>query len=212
MERLEKAKIVSVETGETFTVQFNPEELSLSKMIDWNHIPISGKETGHNEFSGGQPGQFTLSLLFDTTDTGLDVRAQYALLVNLAQPKSLLPFVTRGQPPRCIFIWGDIISFEAVISNLTQRFIMFLGSGVPVRAKVEVTFKEAKDPEAQPAQNPTSHSEPRRTRRVQLGDRLDLIAYQEYGDANRWLDIAQANDLEDPLGLLPGQILQIPMV
>jgi nucleoid-associated protein YgaU len=39
---------------------------------------------------------------------------------------------------------------------------------------------------------------------------LDYIAYRQLGSAARWREIAQANDLPDPLDLKPGQVLVIP--
>jgi nucleoid-associated protein YgaU len=45
---------------------------------------------------------------------------------------------------------------------------------------------------------------------VRPRDTLAGIAYEEYGDPNRWRDIATTNEIDDPLGLRPGQILVIP--
>ena len=44
---------------------------------------------------------------------------------------------------------------------------------------------------------------------VEEGQRLDWIAYQEYGDAARWRYIAESNNLDDPDVLQPGQILKL---
>ncbi|MCA9972369.1 MAG: LysM peptidoglycan-binding domain-containing protein, partial [Anaerolineales bacterium] len=49
-----------------------------------------------------------------------------------------------------------------------------------------------------------------RTWPVIRGDRLDLIASAVYGDATRWRQIADYNNLDDPLTLRPGQRLIIP--
>ena len=110
-----------------------------------------------------------------------------------------------GVPARCQFQWGRLLSFNAVIKDITQRFIMFKPDGTPLRARVSVTFSQVGE---QPQrQNPTSRSEPRRVRVVREGERLDWIAYQEYGNAAHWRHIARANDLAD---LRPGQALQLP--
>jgi phage tail protein X len=46
---------------------------------------------------------------------------------------------------------------------------------------------------------------------TQTGDRLDLLAYQYYGDSSLWWIIASANNIHDaPLGILDGTILRIP--
>ncbi len=39
----------------------------------------------------------------------------------------------------------------------------------------------------------------RKLARVISGDRLDLLAYRETGDPSFWRQIAELNDLEDPL-------------
>lgn len=212
MERLEKAKIISLNTGKILIFQFNPEQYTLSKQISWNSTPNKGKDVGESEYSSGQPASLSLKLLFDTTETGLDVRLEYAILMELTKPKSLIPGFKTDEPPKCRFIWGKIPSFTAVITNVSQTFTMFLGDGTPVRARVDVTLQEVKDELDLPFQNPTSRSEPRKTRQVRLGDRIDLLAYEEYGDANYWLALAEANDLENPLTLEPGQILNIPVL
>tara|TARA_Y100000034_G_scaffold74103_1_gene89142 strand:+ start:238 stop:507 length:270 start_codon:yes stop_codon:yes gene_type:complete len=45
---------------------------------------------------------------------------------------------------------------------------------------------------------------------TQYGDRLDLIAYQFYGDATLWWAIAQANNIKGSMKPAPGTSLRIP--
>ncbi len=86
-----------------------------------------------------------------------------------------------------------------------------MASGLPVRARAQVNFRQAFDGDTlREGQNPTSRTDRRKTRLVQQGERLDYIAFQEYGDAGRWRDIAEANHLDNPLDLRAGQILVIP--
>ena len=60
-------------------------------------------------------------------------------------------------------------------------------------------------------QNPTSGGGVApKTRTLYAGDRLDLIAWEEYGDSTRWRLIADANGLLDPLRLQPGRVIVIP--
>jgi len=48
--------------------------------------------------------------------------------------------------------------------------------------------------------------------RVRRGDTLSSIAGSLYGDPKKWRPIAEANALDDPLALLPGQLLTIPAI
>jgi nucleoid-associated protein YgaU len=51
-----------------------------------------------------------------------------------------------------------------------------------------------------------------KTYEVRAGDSLSKIAKQEYGDANEWNRIFEANKdiLKDPNKIFPGQKLKIP--
>jgi len=49
-----------------------------------------------------------------------------------------------------------------------------------------------------------------RTYQVKDGDDLWDISLMEYGRGDRWMDIYQANNLDDPDSLATGQVLQIP--
>lgn len=70
-----------------------------------------------------------------------------------------------------------------------------------------VTFSQVR--EEKKRQNPTSYTEPRKTWVVREGERLDWIAYQEYGDPGYWRHIAEANNLANPFDLQPGLVLQL---
>ena len=124
-----------------------------------------------------------------------------------------LPYPFLGEPPTVIFVWGGIKLFRAVMTNIVVKYTMFDENGVPTRATADCDFKEQSHPlDFLPAQNPTSRTEIRNTVRVTQGDRLDLIASRFYGDSRMWRAIAQANDLEDPFNLRPGQLLTMPNV
>src|SRR3954452_19128687 len=59
-----KAKLV-IDGGDTLDCYFNPTEYSLSKSNEWKYEPVTGTSFKTPEFSGGQPRQMELSLLFD---------------------------------------------------------------------------------------------------------------------------------------------------
>lgn len=209
----QKATIYNLETGESVTCQFNPGEYTIKKQNRWKQTAGKGKEVPSFEFSGGKPASLKMKLFFDTTDAGQDVRTTYTNnLWKMMKVGRKNNATGKGEPPGCRFEWGKTWSFEAVIKTINQKFTMFLGDGTPVRATLDVTFEQVRNEDDYPFQNPTSRSEPRKTRVVHPGDRLDLIAFEEYGDPNRWYDLAEANALEDPMALQSGQVLKIPIL
>ena len=87
---------------------------------------------------------------------------------------------------------------------------MFDNDGTPLRAEVTVSFKQIKDEGQYPKQNPTSGGSPgEHLRVVREGETLAQIAYQEYGDATLWRQIANHNPIRDPRRLQAGQQLII---
>jgi hypothetical protein len=194
---------------------FNPKEYSIAKSNKWSVPPAKGKNLGEYEFGGGDPAKMTLQLLFDTYETGDDVRSTYTdkvwklMWVN--------PQLTdhssgkKGRPPRVQFQWGEAFSFVAVITSITQKFLLFRENGIPVRATLDVSFQQIKDELFYPNQNPTSGGiGGGRQVTVKEGDTLTGIAYAEYGDSNSWRRIADANRLTQVRRLRPGMLLEIP--
>lgn len=203
--------------------QFNPSSLNFIKSASWT-APTSSdtaadkSKIAQNQlnapeltFGGGTGMTFNLhDLIFDTTRLGnQDVRGYTNLLFRLTMMGSF--GVGSDSPPLIRFSWGSILSCYAVVEKVDVTYTLFTNAGVPVRAKATVSCKQAYDEDTPGAsQNPTSMTSPRKTHVVQEGDRLDYLAYKEYGQATRWREIAEANQLDDPLDLHAGQILILP--
>lgn len=209
---LEKAYITNLETGEQVDCLFNPTEYTFAKSNQWEAPKVLGADVPLPKFVGGGAITLKMSLFFDTYEAGTDVRQHTDRLLKLmsVDPRLQNQKNKKGRPPRVMFSWGMMWSFKAIITEMSQRFTLFLEDGTPVRATVDVTFQQVEQEGTYPGQNPTTAGQPgQRTRIVHPGDRLDWIAYQEYGDATLWRLIAEANHLDDPTQLAPGQRLVI---
>jgi hypothetical protein len=115
---------------------------------------------------------------------------------------------SKAAPPITKFVWGDF-SFVAIVESVKVTYTMFRPDGTPVRAKAKVKMKQIEEETFYPPQNPTSRSAPRKVWVVQEGQRLDWIAYQEYGNASMWRYLAEINNLDNPMRLRPGQIIDL---
>jgi nucleoid-associated protein YgaU len=117
----------------------------------------------------------------------------------------------KGRPPKVIFSWGQTWLFKAVITSISQKFTMFIADGTPVRATLNVTFRQIEDEGALAKQNPTSGGiGGERLWTVNEGDTLGWIAFQELGDTSRWREIADVNRLTRVRRLRAGTVLVIP--
>jgi hypothetical protein len=219
--QLQHAVIKTLE-GEKVEVNclFNPKEYTFTKTNSWPQDKKAAANTPVLNFGGGNPATLSMDLLFDTYQNARnggpakDVRTAYIndlwkmMYVDkgLAEKKKN----KQGRPPKVQFTWGKALSFEAVVTSLSVTFTLFLPDGTPVRATAKVAFQQVQDTKELP-QNPTSGGvSGGRVRVVEDGDRLDLIAHEEYGDTSQWRLIAAANGISNPRNLVPGTALVIP--
>ncbi len=206
-----KAIIKNLNTSEEVECHFNPAEFGVGKTLTWEEKPDQGTDIPKLEYSGAKSQDMSVTLLFDTTADGgeKDVRDEYLALVAMAKIDSRKKNqrTRKSEPPTCRFQWGRFLAFNAVISDIKQKFTMFARNGTPLRSEVAITFKQVAELER--PQNPTSRSEARKIWVVEEGQRLDWIAFQEYGDAAQWRYIAETNNLDNPDMIYAGQVLKL---
>jgi nucleoid-associated protein YgaU len=198
-------------------VQFNPPEYTLAKAAQIAEIAIPGIDAPILQFVRGQTQTLSLELFFDTTRSGLtdatvkDVRTLTNPVAQLGriQPKT-------HAPPRIRFIWGQGLSFRAIVDNVQQKFTLFSPSGIPVRATLTVSFKEYRTLEEQLKELNLQSADHTKRRVIRRRDTLARIAFEEYGDATKWRAIADHDDnrrvLTDLRRLTPGLELAIPAI
>jgi nucleoid-associated protein YgaU len=212
---LEKALLTNTVTGEKIPVQFNPEEYTLNRDINYAQASIPGLSAPILQFVSGNLQTLEMELFLDSyekhkvgstvvNEAQTDVRI---LVKKLTDLMSIEP--TTHAPPVLLFTWGSL-AFTCVLARVTQRFVMFLPTGIPVRARLNVTFNEYRniDLEAKEVKRETSDYSKRHV--VIEGETLSSIAGAEYGDARLWRVIAIANRLQRARNLAPGAKLLLP--
>jgi nucleoid-associated protein YgaU len=110
-----------------------------------------------------------------------------------------------------VFQWGSFSTarFTAYVSSLSTSYLLFGTSGVPIRASCQLQLNEI--PSKTKWQNPTSGAlTAQRVHRVVAGDSLQSLAWREYGNANAWRTIAEANGIDNPAHLPTGTELLLP--
>lgn len=208
-QELAKAKIQILEghdKGEAVEVLFNPTEYSLEISNNFQASAPPGLNNPILQFVNGNLDSLTMDLFFDTwTDGGrADVTEKTAKLAALLRIDG-----ETHAPPRVEFRWG-VLAFKAVIEKLSQRFTMFLSDGTPVRATLNVAFKQYK-PLSEQLIDPRRNSADKTKRRVlTAGYSVWLLAQREYGDPRDWRQIARHNGVGDPRAIRPGSVLVVP--
>jgi len=196
---------------------FNPAELTITKSNSWQALENKGSNAPELRFQGGQSGTLALSMTLDTTKDGTDVTQHTTKLLDLLKVDMSLPSMdptrNNGRPPWVVFQWGSLHSFKAIVERLQIKFTYFASSGMPLRAKADLSLKQYEDEAVLPLQNPTSHTPSLHSvHRLGHGETLDRVAAKHYADSTRWRLIADANNVVDPIALVPGTLLVIPQL
>jgi Contractile injection system tube protein/LysM domain len=212
---------IAPEVGAEIHALFNPEKYTITKGVQYAEIGIPGLDSPVLQFVRGQNEKVTIELFFDTTDYGMtddatvkDVRLITRDVYNLTKVNS-----DTHAPLRVTLSWGtaaQVTSYYShiwpwmVIESISQEFTLFSPDGVPLRAKLNTTFREAWTIEEQLDETPRHSSDRTKVRRVQRGETISGLAAAEYGDPRQWRAIADANDLDDPRIVTPGSVLVVP--
>ena len=202
----------------TIECQFNPSQLKIQKRTNWSSETAPNFNSPKLSFGGGSPATYSITLYFDTYHDSkklIDVREKtnQLLALTLRDAGYSMYKIPKAHPPTVNLVWGNISLFKAVVDKVDITYTMFAPDGTPIRAVADVDFIQQQalfGDDLIPWQNPTSRTDPRKTRRVHSRQRLDQIAFEEYGDASLWRRLAEANGLDNPFDLIDGQLLVIP--
>lgn len=219
---LTKAKLViEKESGSnTIDVLFNPSEYQLTDGAVYSEKKVPGLDGPIVQYISGEATELSLSLFLDTYvpesssllsvvpglggSSSTDVSA---ITKEIAQAVSIVGSLHR--PPKVTFKWGSL-NFEGVITKVNHTYTMFTESGMPVRAKVNLTFKSLISPEDSKRASPFESPDRSKYRTIMEGMQLWNLAYTEYGDPGMWRVIAKENGIMNPLDIKPGQVVRLP--
>ena len=218
-------------SGPAVVVSFNPTEFTLNKANQIAEVNIPGLDSPVLQFVRGQTETLSLDLFFDSTDSGMgssstSVTEQTDQFYQLIKIDGSL-----HAPPVVFFSWGQQFpgnrsyasmgssggsqqryGFKCVVESVRQRFTLFTATGIPLRAVLTVSLREYKTLSEQLSEINKTSADHTHARVVQQGDTLAKIAAEVYGDAAQWRAIATQNTILDPLVLVPGTVLEIPVL
>ncbi len=201
---------------------FNPNKLSYQRSPVWQPIqPATLSTTGKRfrmQFQKITPATLTLDLFFDTYDptSSSSLSSAFSSLTSSASPESVLDYTSKiealadcmsdlHRPPACELYWGGSAAFfTGVVTQLSTSLELFHENGTPLRATMSCTFADISQSEE------LNSPDVAKTYVVQPKDTLILIAQKLYGGTSQWRVIAEANGIDNPRVLTPGQVLAIP--
>lgn len=218
---LTKAKLeIEKEIGtSSVDVLFNPSEYQLTDAANYSEKKVPGLDGPILQYVSGEATELSLNLFLDTykpkqsssllpfggsSDSSTDVSK---ITKKIADATSIDGSLHR--PPKVTFKWGSL-HFSGVLTKFNHTYIMFTESGMPVRAKVSLTFKSLISPTDKRRESPFESPDRSKYRTIRQGIGLWDIANMEYGDPDMWKVIARENGILNPLDVRPGQVVKLP--
>ncbi len=216
--------------GKSVTVQFNPETLKVS-FANQLVQPNSGGGGGTGDQSGPASRQFVgagttklaLQLWFDVGAQSSEAGSRVVDVRELT--KNVAYFITpkrEGEhfiPPGVRFQWGSF-HFDGFMDSLDESLEFFSDEGVPLRANVTIAMSQQRITEfsgrqGAPSQTPpgvggAAGLSPGTNPLVQAtaGANIQSIAASA-GLGSNWQAVAEANGIENPRLLEPGQLINV---
>ncbi len=208
-QEIEKAVIkilAGSKKGNEIKVLFNPAEYSHEITNKFQETSLPGLANPILQFVNGETQTLSMDLFFDTwTDKKKgnlpDIVNNFTRLLSIDS--------SLHAPPPVEFKWGGF-SFTAVIDKISQKFTMFDSGGKPVRATLNVSFKQYRPLSVQFEDTPLESSDKTKRKVYMADDSLWSIAALEYEEPRYWRVIAKFNRIENPRLLKPGTILLLP--
>ena len=190
-----------------FKVPINPENLSRSYQIKQEGTQPPATQRNNPKFSRTEPEELRFDLYLDNTNTvegntlnNIDIKMQLQMFARVAYEMN----GDINKPNFLKIIWGDLL-FDCQLANLSVEYKLFNTEGVPLRAKLAVSFKGHIDPKARVIQEGKSLGEAvEKVIQAAAGDKITNIANKTLTDSNAYLAIARANNIVNFRGIKEG--------
>jgi hypothetical protein len=210
-------------------VQFNPDTLKVTYANQVAAPRQAGDQSGpaSHQFVGAGTTKLSLTLWFDVTvppysdDKRADVRKLTQNLASFMTPKAPPGGGAGGSsggaqaenqllPPAVRFLWGSI-TFDGTFESLDETLELFAPDGRPLRASCNVGMtKPSISAQFIRQQGGAAGGGPGRSplAAASLGVSLQGMA-SAAGAGASWQSIAQANGIENPRRMAPGQLVDL---
>ena len=195
-----------------FMAPINPESFTKNLKIDLDQRRGHGSNGTDLKYKSTVPEELRLEFLLDGTQTMEGYGGEDTTLKTMPVHKQLKKFLDavykyKGEihrPKFLLLIWGSEIRFRCILSNLDINHTLFNADGEPLRAKLSATFLNYKAREQRLADERQESADLTHQRKVNQGDRLDLMTYKIYNDPKYFLQVGKVNALTHIRHIKPG--------
>lgn len=191
-----------------FEAYVNPSEITLSYEIEYDSAQGAGTTNSRMNFKKMKPGDLSLTFFIDGTGangTRIDVQQK------VEEFQAVTGYNGDIHRPNYLKItWGTLTVKRCVLKSASIAYKLFQPNGVPLRAVISATFTDNSDDTTRVAMAQDHSPDLTHRRIVKAGDKLPAMCGEIYGDPRRYLQVADANGLDDFRNLVPGTEIFFP--
>lgn len=190
-----------------YTAMINPASYTQSYGISYNVEQGQGTPDASIKYDKSTPSTMSFELIFDATGVvnpkRTDLSKEIKSLKNIAYDYN----GSIHSPNYLKVIWGKAMVYKCRLTSMKINYTLFKSDGSPLRAKVNVDFKEFQTPSAALDKNSPDMTH---VKTVVAGDLLPSLVYDIYQDDSHLLKVAEYNKLDSLLALNPGDKMYFP--
>ena len=200
--------------GSPMKVLINPDSFTEALKIKYADKDqgqgTSGKQL---KYEATEPADFSLEFLFDSTGI-IDEKPRENIADDIMSFKQLLTAYNgeNHEPPHLKLAWGTAFLFKCRITDLSINYKLFSADGQPLRAVAKAAFKGSIEEKKRAAAEDNKSPDLTHLRIVKAGDTLPLLCFDIYGEAGRYLQVAESNGLSNFRKLKPGMEIFFPPI
>lgn len=217
---LEKLKVVAYSDPEfnnkiadgEFSTLMNPEKYTYHYKIEKDETQASGTSTVSPKFNKKLPENLELDFVFDRSGVINGYQSSDDGIIDDIEKfkKVILDYNGDEHKPNYLIIsWGTLL-FKGALTEMDVEFKLFRPDGTPIRAVAKAKFQGFVEDNLRAAKENNKSPDLTHYRTVKEGDTLPLMAYQIYGDARYYLQVARANNIINFRKLKTGQKIFFP--
>jgi hypothetical protein len=191
-----------------FTAMFNPTTFNRKLEIEYADGQGFGTSAASKKFKKIKPQDYDLELLIDGTGASGPKKSV---------PDEITQFMKvcaeyngeKHRPNYLLISWAKLV-LKAVLTSVEVSYTMFDKDGTPLRAKITASFSGTVDDDLRSKQEKPSSPDLTHVRTVLEGDTLPLMSERIYGDSKYYVQVAEANGLNNFRNLEPGTQIFFP--
>jgi hypothetical protein len=198
-----------------FTTPINPESFTKNYKVELDTQRGHGQSTTNPQYKSSAPQELKIDFILDGTKTLEGYVDEYNKLEVHDQLEKLLNCVYdvdhEIHRPRFLNVqWGSEINFNCVLSSLDLNHTLFNPNGSPLRVKVSASFIHYVSPQERAKAGENKSPDLTHYKKVNEGDRLDLLTNSVYNTPNYFLQVGKINSLTTVRRLKAGTQIYLP--